>query len=179
MSPFATDSLERLQATAREILGQLDHPDATPRARRELLAMLTEIGYTGRLDAEKLEHAVRSVFEPGHGQIRRAVGHPEAPFTSDAMIDTFRARLAGVHALNAGQVTDEAFMRARQIHLIHYADYARQQPALVAGVPQHLTQWYQPATVQDAFTNCCIHLLTALGLEILYSSGDFRSGREE
>jgi hypothetical protein len=160
-------SKERARATAREVLGQFDHPDATPRARRELLTELTDIAYNGRLDVDRLEHAVRSVFEPGHSQIRRALGHPEAPVTADSMIHLAHARMTAVQCLNAGKVTDDAFRRARQMHLVHFADYAARQPYYAASAPQHLKDLYEPANAQNALNDCCNHLLTVIGLRIL------------
>jgi hypothetical protein len=72
----------------------MDNPQATQRARRELLEMLTEGAYTGRPDFPLLEHAASAVFDAGATQIRRAIGHPPAPVTTEALIGVIRARLA-------------------------------------------------------------------------------------
>ncbi|MGN9906501.1 hypothetical protein ACTMTJ_03010 [Phytohabitans sp. LJ34] len=159
---------ERARATAREMLRQLDHPNATRQARRELLAVLTDIGYTGRLDEERLERAVRDVFEPGHQGIRRAVGHPEAPITTDAMLRLAQARMTAVRWLSEGKVSDEAFLQARLAHRVHFADYAASQPRYAATAPEHLRDLYEPVTEQNTFNDCCLHLLTVIGLEILF-----------
>ncbi len=159
----ARASKERARAAAHAILGQLDNPRATPRARRELLAAVTEAAWTGRPDFQRLERAIRAVFEPGHAHIRRAIGHPSAPFTTEAMIGVTRARLEAVTALTAGKVTDEALTRARDAHLFHYAEYVASQPFLAAAAP-HL---YAPVTAEDTLANCCGHLLSTIGLEIM------------
>jgi hypothetical protein len=163
-------SKEHAKATAKTILDQIAHPDATPKARRELLGVLTDIGYTGRFTTEPLEQALRRVFEPGHGQIRRALGHPDAPITTDAFIDLVRARFTATLRLNAGKVSDEDFLQARRAHLIHYADYARRQPLFAASVPQPAAGMYESADLETALNQCCSHLLTTIGLAALYPS---------
>lgn len=161
-------SKERAKDTAKTILDQIAHPDASRQARRELLIVLTHISYTGRFESERLEDALRSVFEPGHGQIRRALGHPDAPITTDAFIDLVRARFTATQRLNAGEVTDEDFLQARRAHLIHYADYAHRQPLFAASVPQPAAEMYESADLETALNQCCNHLLTTIGLAALY-----------
>jgi hypothetical protein len=63
----------RNRAVAQGILGHLDNPPATPRARRELLDAVTDAAYTGEPDLERLERAYRDVFEPGRYDPQ---GHP-------------------------------------------------------------------------------------------------------
>ena len=109
-------SLRRARDTAREILRQLDNPQATARARRELIETLTHVAYTARPDYARLEQAVRAVFEPGSEQVRRAVGHPEVPLVADSVIDLVKARITTVRLLAADQVNDRALYRARQVH---------------------------------------------------------------
>src|SRR5206468_674748 len=98
-------SKKQARQSAREILRQLDNPNATAAARRELLDALSEIAYTGRADYGRLERAVREAFEPGHDRIRRAVGHPTAPMMAQTMIDVTKARLEAVARLKAGKVS--------------------------------------------------------------------------
>lgn len=159
---------DRARAVAQAILGQLDNPAATLRARRELLAAVTDAAYTGEPDLERLDRAYRDVFEPGFGTIRKAVGHPSAPFTIDAMIGLTEARLAAVRALTAGKVTDEALISARDAHVFAYAEYAAKQHLLAATAPAGTGHLYEPVTAEDTLSNCCGYLLTAIGLEILH-----------
>ena len=56
---------------------------------------------------ERIEQAIRAVFEPGISHIRRAVGHPAAAMMTDSVIGVMKARLAAVSALMVGHVTDE------------------------------------------------------------------------
>jgi hypothetical protein len=161
-------SKNRARAVARAMLGQLDNPRATPRARRELLNVLTEAACTGRPDFQLLENAVSAVFDAGTTQIRRAIGHPAAPVTTEALIGVIKARLAAVTALTAGRVTGEALTRARDAHLFAYAEYIARYPALAAAAPPGMPQLYAPVTAEDTLSNCCGHLLSALGLEIMY-----------
>jgi hypothetical protein len=159
---------DRARAVAQAILGQLDNPAATPQARRELLATVTDAAYTGEPDLERLDRAYRDVFEPGAGTIRRATGHPSAPFTTDAMTGLTEARLAAVSALTAGKVTDEALISARDAHVFAYAEYAAKQHLLAATAPAGTGHLYEPVTADDTLSNCCGHLLTAIGLEIMH-----------
>lgn len=164
----ARSSKKRSRQTAQDVLRQLDHPDATPAARRELLDTLSDIAYTGRVDDyARLERSVRDVFEPGYGKIRRVVGHPAAPMMAQPMIQLIRARLAAIARFQAGTVSDEELLQARHVHLVAYAEYATQQPALAAAAygPNH--NMYEPVTAEDALNNCCGHLLTSIGLAAL------------
>ena len=161
-------SLRRAKETAQTILGQLDNPAATPSARRELRKAITDIAYTKQLDADRLERAVFDVFDPGTGRIRRAIGHPAAPLIADSVIEVTKARFTAVTQLTAGKVTDEAFYHARQAHLIAYAEYAAKQHAFAGSTPPQIPDMYEPVTAEKALNDCCVHLLTTIGLEIMY-----------
>jgi hypothetical protein len=164
----ARASMDRARAVARALLGQLDNPQATSAARQELLDALTKAAYTGQPDFDVLERAISAVFDAGTMRIRRAIGHPSAPVTTEAMIRVFRARLAAVTALAAGEVTGEALTQARDAHLFAYAEYVARYPALAASAPPDIPHLYAPITAEDTLANCCGHLLSAIGLEILY-----------
>ena len=161
-------SLRRAGETARTILGQLDSPTATSAARRELRAALTDIAYTGCLDADRLERALFDVFEPDHQQIHRAIGHPDAPLMVDSMVETMKARLTAVERLRDHKVSELAFYQARHAHLIAYAEYAARQPAFARSAPPQIPDLYESATAQTAFDGCCVHLLTAIGVQAMY-----------
>jgi hypothetical protein len=161
-------SQRRARETAQAIVGQLDNPKAAPRARRELRRVLSDIGYTGQLDEDRLERAVFDVFEPDIHQIRRAVGHPDAPMMVDSVIGAMRARMTAVAQLTADRVTDEALYQARHAHLMAYAEYAVKQPAFAGSAPPQYPIMYEPVTAEKALNDCCVHLLTTIGLEILY-----------
>jgi hypothetical protein len=160
-------SKRRAREVATAILDQIDSPEATPRARRHLLDVLTQASYTGRLDFDQMERAIRDVFEPGYvKQIRKAVGHPSAPLMTDSMIGLLEARLTAVKELKANNVTDEALIQARDAHLFFYAEYVAKQPLLAVASPPGTSQLYGPVTAEDTIRDCCSHLLSAIGLEI-------------
>lgn len=161
-------SKRQARQTARELLGQLDHPDATATARRELVEVLTDLAYTAGLDVDRLQRAARQVFEPDYGKLRRALGHPAAPITAEAVIDLIEARLTAVKLLNNNAVTDADFRNARHAHLVGYADYAMQQPLLAASAPPTTPGAYEPATAERALHHCCGDLLTMIGLQNRY-----------
>jgi hypothetical protein len=164
-------SKRQARETAREILRQFDSAVATPGARRDLLNALTETGYTGKADFEQLEAALRRVFEPGGGTIRKAVGHPEAPLMTDSFVDMLRARLTGAARLKAGEITDEEFYFARHVHLVAYADYAMNRHSYAALAPEGHRDMYDEVTAERALNEACLHLLTTIGMNGLYPDG--------
>jgi len=179
-------SLKRANQTARAMLVQLDHPDATPAARRELRRAATEFGHTGEVDLDRLERAAFDVFEPHVSQIRRAVGHPDAPLTVDSLVEVTKARQVAVTLLRSGKVSDRAFYEARHVHIIAYAEYAANQVAYAASAPQNHRDMYERVTAESALNNCCMHLITSIGLQALHpkrgselvasgSTGDLRT----
>jgi hypothetical protein len=170
-------SQQKAKDSARALLGQLDNPAASTAARRELLRVVADVAYTGRADFDVLEHAVRDVFEPESIRVKRALGHPAAPITADSVIDLIRARLAAVDQLNAGMVTDESFVQARQAHLMVFHEYLGQQPVLAASAPQNLPSIYERPNWEATLNSCCSDLLTVLGLEILYPENGRRIRR--
>lgn len=161
-------SLRRARDTAQQVLGQLDNPAATDTARHELFDTLIAIANTARLDTERLERAVRQVFEPGYDRLRRAVGHPAAPITADALVDLVKARITAANLLLRGEVTDQDFLDARNAHLVSYADYGMQQRTLADAAPQTNPGLYEPVDFETAANHCCANLLTMIGLQHLH-----------
>ncbi len=156
---------------AREILRQFDSPVATPAARRALLDLVADTGYTGKADFDQLESAIRRVFEPGAGTSRKAVGHPEAPLTTESFLTMIRARLAGAARLQADQITDEEFYFARHVHLVAYADYAMNRHSSAALAPEGRRDMYEEGTAERALNGACLHLLTTVGMNARYPDG--------
>jgi hypothetical protein len=171
-------SKQRAREAARATLGQIDSPRATARARRELLDVVTWANWTGKADFDRLEHAIRAVFEPDYKTLPRAIGHISAPITTESMIGVMKARLTAVTALTDGNVTDEALIQARDAHLFAYADYAARQPFLAAASPAGIPQLYAPVAGEDTLNDCCGHLLAAIGLEIMYPADAERLRRD-
>jgi len=94
------------------MLGQIAGPYTTEQARQELLNAVTWANWSGRPDFDRLERAIRAVFEPDYKTLRKAIGHISAPVTADAMVVAAKARLTAVSALARGEVTDAALVRA-------------------------------------------------------------------
>jgi hypothetical protein len=161
-------SLKRAKQSARDLVIQLDHPDATPAARRELRRVATDIGYTGEVDLDQLERAAFDVFEPNISQLRRAVGHPEAPLTVDSLVEATKARQIGTALLRSGKVSDQEFYEARHIHIIAYAEYAANQVAYAASAPDSFPDMYERVTAESALNDCCKHLLTTIGMQAMH-----------
>jgi hypothetical protein len=71
---------------ASELAAKLESRQASPAAQQSLKGLLADIAYRGKLDDEdELRRAVQNVFEPGHGLVRKVVGHPAAPLSTDAL----------------------------------------------------------------------------------------------
>jgi hypothetical protein len=49
-----------------------------------------------------------------------------------------------------------------------YAEYAVRQPAFAGSAPPQNPDMYEPVTAEKALNDCCTHLLTTIGLEIMY-----------
>lgn len=163
-------SKQRAKTSARALLMQLDHPDATAGARRELLAQLTEVAYTGSTDFSQLEQAVCAVFEPAGSPIRRAVGHPDAALTAESAAWLIRARLTAYRQLRAGTITEDLFVQARQEHLMHLRHYQLEQPQLTSSSPTDRPQMYEELDTSNLLNSCCDHLLTIIGLKLVQGS---------
>lgn len=160
---------QRARTSARAVLEQLTHPNASEGAKRQLLNMLVDIAYTGRADTGALEQAIRAVFEPGDSPIRRAVGHPDAALTTESTINLIRARMAAYQHLADGAVTDEDFVQAREEHRLHTLAYQQEQPLLAAHAPASHSNMYEALDTHTLLNRCCDHLLLILGLKILTS----------
>jgi hypothetical protein len=172
-------SKRQAKETAQVTLGHLDNPAATPAARRELRAVLTDIAYTGRLDTDRLERALLDVFEPSHGLLHRAVGHPGAPLTVEHMIGVMQARLTAVDLLRQGKVSEAAFYQARYANLMFYAEYAVSlQPLFARSTPPQVPGMYAPITAEKAINEGPLNLLTTIGLKAIYPdrAAEFHSG---
>jgi hypothetical protein len=86
----------------------------------------------------------------------------------DSVIEVTKARLTAAADLAASRVTADAFYRARHVHLMACAEYAVNQPAFAGSTPPQIPDMYEPVTAEKAINDCCVHLLTTIGLEILY-----------
>jgi hypothetical protein len=161
-------SSKRARQTARDLVVQLDHPDATPASRRELRNAATDFGRTGQVDLDRLERAAFDVFEPYVSQVRRAVGHPDAPMTVDSLVGVTKARQLAVALLRSGKLSDQAFYEARHVHIVGYAEYAANQVAYAASPRADHRDMYERVTVESALNDCCRHLITVIGLQALH-----------
>jgi hypothetical protein len=104
---------------------------------------------------------------PPPGRSAGPSGHPAAPM-ADSVIEVTKARFTAVTQLTAVEVTEEAFYQARQAHLMAYAEYAVKQRAFAGSAPSQIPDMYEPVTADKALNDCCVYLLTTIGLEIMY-----------
>lgn len=160
----ARSSLKTAKLSATRVLEQLDHPAATPDARRELRDLLTDIAYTGRQEQTRLITAVRAVYEPDSDKIARAIGHPAAPITTEAVVGLIEARLTAARLIKTNQYTDADLVQARDDLRVSVAEYAAQHSELAQA---HPTLYEQP-TFEVLANQVGGNLLTVLGLRRLH-----------
>lgn len=86
----------------------------------------------------------------------------------DSVTGAIKARLTALAHLTTDQVTDEALYQGRRSHLMAYAEYAVNQPAFAGSAPPRYPDMYEPVTAEKAINDCCVHLLTTIGLEIMH-----------
>jgi hypothetical protein len=67
--------------------------------------------------------------------------------------------------------------QAPHAHLFTYAEFVGKREILAAASPPGTVQLYPPITPADTLSNCCGHLLTAVGLEIMYPADAERMRR--
>lgn len=157
---------------ARATVTQFDSPHASPRSRKTLIELLADIAYRGRLDDEaSLVRATREVFEPGSGLIKRAIGHPSAPLSADAIVEIIRANLQGIREFSTGRVGLAEFEDAGQHQRVSMGEYVRDWPAMVSEPWAQTRALYDEPTLRWLIEESCSHLLALVGMRSLDRSG--------
>ncbi|MFL6124943.1 hypothetical protein [Actinophytocola sp.] len=164
-------SKEAAKQAAQQLLGRVDHPDATSTARRALLKVLADIAYHGRIDEEALSKAAEAVFEPEHRLIKRAVGPVAAPLTTDNVVNLLSVRLQAAQHFRDGFVTEDHLEQARSLILETRADYLVELPGMASQVPDQLVGAFQHPSDEMKALNCGTDLLTMLGIQLRINSG--------
>jgi DNA-binding transcriptional MerR regulator len=157
-------SQKNARFSARRLVEQLDNPAATPAARRHLRDVVEQIAYTGRDNKTQLTDAVRAVFEPNGGRVIRALGHPAAPVTTEAVVELIEARLLAASLVTTNGFTDDDFPRARDDLRISVAEYTAQHSEL----SRMSSTLYEHPTLERLMNQCCATLLAILGLRRQY-----------
>lgn len=159
-------SLSEAARLAAETTAQLDSPRASSRSRRALVGLLADIAYRGRLDDEAaLRQAVRDVFEPGDGLIKKSIGHPSAPLSTDAVVEIIGANLEGVRQVTERRVSLADFEEAGQRQRESMAEYVRDRPSIAAGAWGQADSLYAEPTLQWLVEESCAQLLMIIGLQ--------------
>lgn len=154
------------ERSGRELLGQLDNPEAAPKARRHLRRTLAHIAYTGELNMTALEAATSEVFEPRISPLRRAVGPPGAFLTVDTVLTLIQARLTAAQLVKNDRVTDAQLQRARRAQVAERAQFDVLQAQLAAQAGPALADMFRPVTFEDKVNTCGADLLTVIGLHL-------------
>jgi len=145
-------------------------------ARRKLLDALTEAAWTGRPDFDVLERAVTAVFDAGTTHVRRrsATLPPDNHRVAD---DQYQGPPRCGHRA-VGRAGDRRGAHpARDAHVFAYAEYVAKHAVLAGSVPPGAPDLYAPSPWTTRLSNCCGHLLSASGMEILYPEQSERMRR--
>ena len=159
-------SWKQSQATAREVLDHLDHPNATDHDRMALTDAIAHAGYQGRIDSAELRPLVKRVFDPNDTGMTRG---PLGLMKAEDYISTVVARTTALARLQ--DAPDRAYEYAREVYR-RAGPLAQHPPPLpIAGhliSPRSLGA--QPAVSFDAVVNrACLDLITTLGVVLVES----------
>lgn len=159
-------SWKQSQATAHEVLDQLDHPNASDQDRSALTQAITRAGYQGRIDAAELRPLVRRVFDPNQTGMTRG---PLGLMKADDYIDTVVARTTALGYLD--DAPDTAYEQAREIYRRAGPLAQRAPPIPIAGqLISARSLGAQPTVSFEAVVNrACLDLITLLGVVLVES----------
>ncbi len=160
LAAYRQPARDRADRLARELLAQLDHPDASDTHRRRFTRVVSTAIYRRGLDEQPLHEALTAVFDP-HNEGRR-LGPPGATLDPHVVLTTALAYATAVDAVLRDTVTDQDFLQARQRHLDGLTAYLHQQPQLAAEAGT-LAGMFTGPSFQVLVNSACRHLLTALG----------------
>ncbi len=160
LEAYSLPTRDRADRLARELLAQLDHPDASDTARRRFTRLVGAAIYDRRLDEPALHDAMTAVFDPHHEG--RRLGPPGARLNPDVVLTTSLRYAVAIDAVLRNAVDDDAFGQARQRHLEGLAEYLQRQPQLAADAGT-LAGMFTGPSFQVLVSSVCRNLLTALG----------------
>jgi hypothetical protein len=152
-------SATRARRIAREMLKQLDNPQASKNDRDALLRLLETSIRARTFNADEMRSAVERVFDPH--TVERSLGPTEVAATAAGLARMMEAQATGY--LNLDSFTDQEFEDARVIYRQGRRDYAAVQPRLAAD-PQGSPLRLNDVTYESVLNDACQNLLFTLGL---------------
>lgn len=155
-------SWSQAQLTARQVVGQLDHPAAAPNDRDRLFDLLTEAAYQGTVDEERLAELARRVSDPCNTGITRG---PLGITTVDDYVKTLVARTTAIAQLDT--VPDTVYEAARAVYRqMAAATPEHQIPVGDTQVPARVLGLHKLRLLDDAVQDASLDLVTLLGFEL-------------
>lgn len=146
---------------ARQIVGDLAHPDATQLARRNLRDELARCIHLQRVERDRLLKAAQPVFDPHHtGAPRGPVG---AQVSAEGFVLDIEARVTASRELDG--LEGEAFERARVAYRASIRGYVQEQPGFA--LDPDLGHLHRPLTLDFLANQACYSLMTLIGLDLL------------
>ena len=130
--------------------------------------MLVDIAYRGRLDDEaSLRIAIRNVFEPDFNGVSKALGHPSAPVSTDAVVDVIRAKLEAMRLVIQNRLGLAVFVVAGRQRRQSMHEYGTLQPSMAAVPSDPTKSVYEEPNMQWLVEQSCASVLTIVGLRSL------------
>jgi hypothetical protein len=142
---------------AKSLIETIGAPNATQKARGELIDAL--VGTTGGagFDREKLLAAVRPVFDPdGRG---RRIGPPGAVMTADSWVNVAQATVVGAQSIKS--LPEEDFENARLTHLQNMRTYMTMQGTWSRD--PEIGAIFEDPNDQQLVKDACKHITTLIG----------------
>lgn len=168
-------SLRWARKYARQLIGQLAHPESSRAQRRRAADAVALAAHRGRFDLAELTPALGEVFDPDSSG--RILGPEGARLDPETWIRLVLARLEAVARLD--ELDDAAFEAARALHRRALAHYVTE--FLPAARPEPgLESLFRPPDHEQLLNAACNDLVTVLGLAIIASgSARHEHGMEE
>lgn len=165
-------TLAEARRHALEMAAQLASTTASQQSRKTLESLLVDIAYRGKLDDEaSLRIAIRNVFEPDFDGISKALGHPSAPLSTEAIVDIIRAKLEGMRLITQDRLGLADFVVAGRQQRESMQEYVTLQPSMAAAALDSTMPLYDEPSTQWLVDQSCASILTIVGLRSLAGTG--------
>jgi hypothetical protein len=162
-SAYAVVGKGRAETSARELLEQVAHPDATEGDRDRFELIITRAAQAQLPDLHELDKVAAKVIDPHRSGLARG---PMGMIHAENVLQTLRLRIAGLQSIDA---PDEIYQGAREIYRI--AGSKRNPLPLAEAAQANLViSWTGRNTSSkgqaQAFTQACLDLTMLIGLTI-------------
>ncbi len=162
-SAYAVVGKGRAETSARELLEQVAHPDATESDRDRFELIITRAAQSQLPDLQELDEVAPKVIDPHRSGLARG---PMGMIHAENVLQTLRLRIAGLQNIDA---PDDIYQRARETYRVAGS---KTDPLPLAETTQAnlVIAWTGRNTSSQgqaqAFTQACLDLTMLIGLTI-------------